>query len=138
MSPEPSHGLCSGQQPGNDVSFKLKSHYHTDSTGDQHNDVAIKQNTDGMCMNLDCQVGSLDIDSAGNCPKGQVQISYWQNSDCSGQWYGYGYGNRGTCRGLWKDGYKTKSVWLRCAEQSQDCVSKGSCKADPEPSSNLC
>ncbi|OAA70754.1 LysM domain-containing protein [Akanthomyces lecanii RCEF 1005] len=133
-----SHGICSGQHLGNDVSFKLKSHYLTDCTGDQHNDFTIKQNTDGMCMNLDCQVGSLDIDSAGNCPNGQVQISYWQNSDCSGQWYGYGYGNRGTCRGLWKDGYKTKSVWLRCAEQSQDCVSKSSCKSDPEPSSNLC
>ncbi|KAJ4155521.1 hypothetical protein LMH87_000761 [Akanthomyces muscarius] len=85
MSPESSHGICSGEQPGNDVSFKLKSHYHTDRTGDQHKDVTIKQNTDGMCMNMDCQMSSLDIDSADNCPNGQVHISYWQNSDCSGQ-----------------------------------------------------
>ena len=115
-----------------------KSRYHADCTGDIHNNVTVQSNTDGMCIDTDCQVASLDIASAGNCPNGQVQISYWEQPGCSGKWYGYGYTNRGTCRSLWSEGWKFKSLWVRCAEQGKDCVNQKTCVADAEPTSNIC
>lgn len=136
VDPEPTRGICSG--PDDTTAFRFKSRYHTDCTGDQHNDVTIQSNTDGSCVDLDCKVGSLDIAAEGNCPNGQVQISYWEKTGCQGAWYGYGYADKGTCRGLWRDGNVSKSVHMRCADPKDDCVSKGQCKVDPEPSGNAC
>lgn len=93
---------------------------------------------EGHCLHTQCQVGSLQIDEAGECPDGQVQISYWQYPDCTGNWYGYGYTSRNTCRNLWTDGWKFKAIHLRCAKQSEDCVSKGTCTYDPEPAQAVC
>lgn len=134
--PEPAHGICSGQD--DTTAFKFKSRYHADCTGDQHNDVTIQSNTDGACVDLDCQVGSLVIAAEGNCPNGQVQISYWEKTGCHGAWYGYGYADRGTCRRLWRDGYVSKSLYMKCADPKDNCVNKGTCKEDPEPSGNAC
>ncbi|PQK16330.1 hypothetical protein BB8028_0006g06500 [Beauveria bassiana] len=135
--PEPAHGICSAQED-TPPAFKFKSRYHTDCTGDQHNDVTIQSDTDGACVNLDCQVGSLDIAAEGKCPNGQVQISYWEKTGCQGAWYGYGYADRGTCRRMWRDGNVSKSVHMKCANPKDDCVNKGTCKEDPEPSGNAC
>lgn len=135
VTPEP--GICS-QPKDSQADFKVKTHYHGDCTGVIHNDVVIESNTNGRCVDIDCQVASLDIDAVGNCPDGQVRISYWQNSGCSGEWYGYGYSSKDTCRGLWKQGWATKSLWLQCAEESQDCITTGSCQADPEPAVTVC
>lgn len=121
--------------PTHTPSFHVKAYYHRDCTGDVHNDRDIDGDT---CINTDCKVASLDIAAAGLCPDGQVQISYWEKPNCVGQWYGYGYASRGQCRGLWTDGWKFKSVHLRCAAKANDCVSKGSCNYDPEPAHNLC
>lgn len=120
------------------AAFNLKTVYHTDCTGDVHNDVTIESGSDGICINTDCAVGSVNIGSLGLCPSGQVQLSYWEKPGCSGQWYGYGYTSRGTCHSLWTDGYKFKSLHLRCASEQDDCVSQKTCTYDPEPANNLC
>lgn len=116
--------------------FHIRSRYHNDGTGDMHNDNVVPADG-GVCTNTDCQVASLDIASEGACPDGEVQISYWENQNCQGKWFGYGYTNRGTCRGLWTEGWKFKSLHLRCAKKD-DCVSQNTCKEDPEPSNNVC
>ena len=118
--------------------FRLKTRYHTDCTGDVYNDVIIASGTDGICVNTDCQAGSLEISPEGLCPGGEVQISYWEQPGCQGKWFGYGYNSRGTCHHLWTDGYKIKALHFRCAKREDDCVSKGSCTYDPEPQNNVC
>lgn len=65
-------------------------------------------------------------------------ISYWQQPNCAGEWYGYGYGSRGACRHLWDSGKNSKSLWVKCAPQSADCVSKGTCTPDPAPKVGIC
>ncbi|KAM3548281.1 hypothetical protein ARSEF4850_009503, partial [Beauveria asiatica] len=105
--------------------------------GNVNNNVDIKPGN-GVCINTDCGVSSLEIPSVGSCPDGQVRISYWQNADCAGDWYGYGYGSRGTCRGLWSNGWGFKSLWLSCAEPDSDCINLGTCTAAPEPSTEVC
>ncbi|OAR01228.1 hypothetical protein LLEC1_00180 [Akanthomyces lecanii] len=121
----------------NSVAFSVKTHYDTNCAGSVNNNVDIKQGN-GMCVNTNCGVGSLEIPSVGSCPNGQLRISYWQNANCAGDWYGYGYGSRGTCRGLWSDGWNFQSMWLSCAEPSSDCVQQGRCTAAPEPSVGVC
>lgn len=120
------------------TAFHAKTGYHNDCTGSNHNDNVVMMYQDGPCINTDCQVASLNIASEGNCPDGQVQISYWEKPNCQGKWFGYGYAKRATCRSLWSNGYKFQSLHLRCAKKEDDCVSKGTCKEDPEPSNNLC
>lgn len=115
--------------------FRLKTRYHTDCTGNVNNDISV---TDGMCINTGCSVGSLEIAAEGYCPDGQVQISYWEQPNCVGKWFGYGYAKRGECRGVWTDGWKFKSLHLRCAKKEDDCVSKKTCNYDPEPAQALC
>ncbi|KAM3428743.1 hypothetical protein MY4824_008654 [Beauveria thailandica] len=119
------------------VAFSVKTHYKTNCAGSVDNNVDIKPGN-GVCVNTDCGVGSLEIPSVGSCPDGQVRISYWQNADCAGDWYGYGYGSRGTCRGLWSNGWGFKSLWLSCAEPDSDCIKSGTCTAAPEPSTEIC
>lgn len=119
------------------AAFSLKSRYHVDCTGDIHNNVTIGMDQ-GYCMNTGCQVGSLEIAADGLCPNGQVQLSYWEKSDCSGKWYGYGYAAKATCRKLWTDGWKFKGIHLRCARMQDDCSSKRTCTMDPEPQQNAC
>ena len=120
------------------TAFHVKSGYHNDCTGDSHNDDAVMMYQDGFCINTNCQVASLDIAPEGNCPDGEVQISYWEKPGCQGKWFGYGYSSRGTCRALWSDGWKFKALHLRCAKKEDDCISKGECKEDPELSNYLC
>ncbi|OAQ72016.1 LysM domain-containing protein [Pochonia chlamydosporia 170] len=120
------------------VSFVLKSYYHLDCTGSIHNNVNIAHGSDGICINTDCAVGSVDVDAVGRCPGGQVQISYWENAGCSGKWFGYGYMSRAQCHRLWSDGYKFKALHLRCAREQDDCVNKKTCAYDPEPASRSC
>ncbi|KAK9439750.1 LysM domain-containing protein [Metarhizium brunneum] len=103
--------------------------------GDVYNDVLVRG---GMCINTGCSVGSLEIAAEGYCPDGQVQISYWEQPNCVGKWFGYGYTKRGQCRGVWTDGWKFKSLFLRCAKEEDDCVSQGTCSYDPEPDTSLC
>lgn len=114
------------------TAFSLKTRSTNTCGGNVNNDVAVPQGN-GMCVNTGCNVASLDISSAGNCPDGQIRISYWQGQDCGGKWYGYGYGSRNTCRGLWSNGANFQSLWLSCADPSNDCVNQGTCTADPEP-----
>lgn len=128
--PEPASGVCSS-------SFHVKSRYNTDCTGGAHNDISIAPGG-GKCLNTDCVVGSLDTTGAGTCPDGQLRISYWEQPDCSGKWFGYGYTSRNTCRSLWSNGWNFKSLYLSCAKQSDDCVSQGTCTADKAPSGRLC
>lgn len=87
--------------PTHTPSFHVRACYHNDCTGDVHNNLDIDGDT---CINTDCKVASLDVAATGLCPDGQVQISYWEKPNCSGEWYGYGYASRGQCRGLWTDG----------------------------------
>ncbi len=136
VDPEPSKGICKtggDQQPA----FTVKSYYHADCSGAVHNGVAIQQGP-GMCLETECQVGSLDTHGLGDCPDGQIRISYWGGAGCAGSWYGYGYADKNTCRRLWSDGNKFKSLYLSCAKQSDDCISKGTCTEDPEPANYLC
>ncbi|KAM3542855.1 hypothetical protein ARSEF1564_004236 [Beauveria bassiana] len=119
------------------VAFSVKTHYNTNCAGSVDKNVEVKPGN-GVCVNTNCGVGSLEIPSVGSCPNGQVRVSYWQNADCAGDWYGYDYGSRGTCRGLWSDGWGFQSVWLSCAEPSSDCIQQGTCTADPEPSVGVC
>ncbi|KAJ3480920.1 hypothetical protein NLG97_g7951 [Lecanicillium saksenae] len=113
--------------------------YHSDCSGKKYNSATIERvGWDGMCISTDCQVASLDIAAEGLCPDGQVQLSYWEEPGCVGEWYGYGYASRGTCRSLWSGGWKFKSLHLRCTKREDDCVSKSECTVDPEPSNNKC
>lgn len=119
--------------------FRLDSFYHNDCSGKKYNSATIERvGWDGMCINTDCQVASLNIASDGLCPDDQIQLSYWEEPGCVGEWYGYGYASRGTCRRLWSDGWKFKSLHVRCTKRENDCVSKNECKVDPEPSRNKC
>ncbi|KAM3547483.1 hypothetical protein ARSEF4850_010000 [Beauveria asiatica] len=119
------------------VAFSVKTHYKTNCAGSVNNNVDIMPGN-GVCVNTDCAVGSLEIPSVGSCPDGEIRISYWQNADCKGDWYGYGYGSRGTCRGLWSNGWGFKSLWVSCAKQSEDCVSRGECSINKVPSHLIC
>ncbi|KAJ4154724.1 hypothetical protein LMH87_000004 [Akanthomyces muscarius] len=120
------------------VAFHVDSRYHNDCTGDTSNSNDVMMYQEGLCINTNCQVASLNLAAVGNCPDGEIQISYWEQPDCQGKWFGYGYAKRGTCRPLWTDGWKFKALHLRCAKQAGDCVSTGECTADPEPSQNVC
>ncbi|KAK8147378.1 hypothetical protein G3M48_001738 [Beauveria asiatica] len=124
--------------PASETAFLLMSHAKADCTGDVANEVLVRSDSEGTCIDTDCQVASLDIASLGSCPDGQVQISYWQQPGCSGAWYGYGYSSRHACRQLWSGGWSFKSLHLRCAKQSDDCVSKKTCTPDPEPAHGIC
>ncbi|KAF1731227.1 putative endo-1,3(4)-beta-glucanase [Beauveria bassiana] len=42
---------------------------------------------------------------------------------------------KGTCRGLWTNGWGFKSLWLSCADPASDCIQQGTCTAAPEPES---
>ncbi|KAM3516826.1 hypothetical protein NHJ13051_009543 [Beauveria bassiana] len=119
------------------VAFSVKMHYNTNCGGSVNNNVDIKPGN-GVCVRTNCDVGSLEIPSVGSCPDGQVRISYWQNADCGGDWYGYGYGSRGTCRGLWSNGWGFKSLWISCADPASDCIRQGTCTAAPEPATEVC
>ncbi|KAM3466012.1 hypothetical protein MY5147_009135 [Beauveria neobassiana] len=118
--------------------FSLKTRYTTSCGGKVNNDVTISEGSNGQCIDTSCDVGSLDIAAEGTCPDGQVRISYWQNKGCSGDWYGYGYGSRGTCRGLWSDGWNFQSLYVSCAKQADDCVTKGQCTPAPSPQQGVC
>ncbi len=83
--------------------FRLKTRYHSDCSGDVHDEVVVGRDQ-GLCVDTGCSVASLDIASAGNCPSGQVQISYWEQAGCTGKWFGYSYASRDTCRSLWTQG----------------------------------
>ncbi|KAM3557432.1 hypothetical protein MY1884_004533 [Beauveria asiatica] len=124
--------------PASETAFLLMSHAKADCTGDVANEVLVRSDSEGMCIDTDCQVASLDVASLGSCPDGQVQISYWQQPACSGAWYGYGYSTRHACRQLWSGGWSFKSPHLRCAKQGDDCVSKKTCTPDPEPARGIC
>lgn len=120
------------------MAFHLKTRYHTECTGDVHNEVTIDNNSDGICIDTNCAVGSVDVAAAGACPGMQVQLSYWEKPGCGGKWFGYGYISRGTCHRMWTDGWKFQSLHLRCASEKDDCVTKGTCKYDPEPAKGIC
>ncbi|KAM3518625.1 hypothetical protein NHJ13051_008044 [Beauveria bassiana] len=124
--------------PASETAFLLMSHAKADCTGDVANEVLVRSDSEGTCIDTNCQVASLDIASLGSCPDGEVQISYWQQPGCSGAWYGYGYSSRQTCRQLWSGGWSFKSLYLRCAKQSDNCVSKKTCTPDPEPAHGIC
>ena len=36
-------------------------------------------------LNISCQVASFDISNERGCPDGQVQISYWEKLNCTGE-----------------------------------------------------
>ncbi|XWW93850.1 hypothetical protein V2A60_001789 [Cordyceps javanica] len=117
--------------------FRIRSRYHLGCRGETHNDVTTL-GRDGVCIDTDCRVGSLDVAAEGACPGGQVQISYWEKPGCVGGWYGYGYTSRGTCRDLWTAGWKFRSLHLRCMDSADDCVTRNTCSYDPEPASSSC
>ncbi|KAJ4148388.1 hypothetical protein LMH87_002861 [Akanthomyces muscarius] len=119
------------------VAFSLKSRYRTDCSGEVHNAVNVDVG-DGQCVNTDFSVGSLEIASAGLCPDGEVQVSYWEQPSCQGKWYGYGYAKRGECRHLWTDGWKFKAIHLRCTKSQDDCVNQSQCLYEPEPFQGVC
>ncbi|EJP61245.1 Concanavalin A-like lectin/glucanase [Beauveria bassiana ARSEF 2860] len=137
-APEPSTEVCRATaDAGTTDAFHLKTRYSTGCTGDVHNEVTVPHGN-GQCIDTNCAVGSLDIDNVGNCPNGELRISYWEQSGCSGKWFGYGYGSRNTCRKLWSGGSSFKSLWVSCAKQSDDCVSRGTCSIDEVPSRPVC
>lgn len=135
--PEPATGICQAPPKEPPAAFTLKARSHADCTGDVHKELLVEKGN-GRCLNTGCSVGSLDIAELGDCPDDQIRISYWGGEDCAGAWYGYGYAKRNTCRTLWSAGSMFKSLWLSCAKQSDDCVSQGSCTADPEPARSIC
>jgi len=98
------------------------------------------QHEDGVCVNTHCNIGSLQIPDIGDCPSGQVQIAYYEYENCpqDGQFYGYGYASRGQCHTLWKEGWMSKSIWLRCAPKENDCSTTGQCAIDGEPKVGIC
>lgn len=112
--------------------------YSIDCKGAVHKDLITHTGSSGSCINTDCKVGSLEIAAEGLCPDGQVQISYWEKPNCAGKWYGYGYSSKGRCHKLFTDGYKFKSLHLRCSRKEDDCLSKNTCKYDPEPVNKSC
>ncbi|KAJ2978409.1 hypothetical protein NQ176_g3831 [Zarea fungicola] len=119
--------------------FRLQSYYNSGCKGKKYNDVTVARVAlDGVCVNTDCQVASLDIAAEGVCPGGQVQISYWENAGCKGKWFGYGYTSRGTCRNLWSQGWKFKALHFRCISSAEDCVNRKTCSYDPEPQNSSC
>ncbi|EFZ03085.1 LysM domain protein [Metarhizium robertsii] len=120
------------------VGFTLSTYYYIDCTGDVHNTQSVQMHEDGACINTDCRVGSVKAIPQGICPDGQIQISYWEQPGCTGKWFGYGYTSRDTCRKMWTEGWKFKSLHVRCASEKDDCVSKGTCTFDPEPANNVC
>ncbi|EJP61658.1 uncharacterized protein BBA_09368 [Beauveria bassiana ARSEF 2860] len=93
------------------VAFSVKTHYKTNYASSVNNNVNIRLGN-GVYINTDCAVSSLEIPSVRSCPDGEIRISYWQNADYKGDWYGYGYGSRSTCRGLWSNGWGFKSLWV--------------------------
>ncbi|KAM3480670.1 hypothetical protein MY8738_004819 [Beauveria namnaoensis] len=136
--PEPSIEICRATaDAGTTDAFHLKTRYSTGCTGAVYNEVTVPHGN-GQCIDTNCAVGSLDIDNVGNCPDGELRISYWEQSGCSGKWFGYGYGSRNTCRTLWSAGLSFKSLWVSCAKQSDDCISRGTCFIDEVPSRPVC
>ncbi|KHO00987.1 LysM domain-containing protein [Metarhizium album ARSEF 1941] len=125
---------CVGVLPA----FELRAFYHAGCTGKQHGRVTMASGSHGACFDTDCQVASFNVSAVGDCPHGQVQISYWEQPGCTGKWFGYGYTSRDTCRTLWTEGWKFKAVHLRCAREKDDCVSNKTCTYDPEPSRGIC
>ncbi|KAJ6790368.1 hypothetical protein PWT90_09106 [Aphanocladium album] len=119
------------------AAFSLQSRYHTGCAGDVHNSVAVRMG-EGHCMDTDCQVSSLEIAPDGLCPDGEVQLSYWEQPGCTGRWFGYGYAGKGTCRGLWTDGWDFKAIHLRCVRSQDACVNQGSCTYDSQPETRAC
>ncbi|EJP66260.1 Concanavalin A-like lectin/glucanase [Beauveria bassiana ARSEF 2860] len=133
--PESSSSNDNSDSSSSSVAFSVKARYNINCGGSVTNNVDIQPGSNGVCVRTNCNVGSLEIPSAGSCPDGQVRISFWQNADCDGDWYGYGYASRGTCRGLWTNGWGFKSLWLSCADPASDCIQQGTCTAAPEPES---
>lgn len=125
---------CVGITPA----FEVKAFYSAGCKGNLHGQTTVASGTDGFCFDTNCQVASLDTSIVGDCPSGQVQISYWEKPGCTGKWFGYGYTSRGKCHTLWTEGWKFKAVWLRCAIEQDDCVNRGTCTYDPEPSRGIC
>lgn len=115
----------------------LSARYHADCTGATHSTEHFNPGS-GHCVNTACQVASLDIAAKGTCPDGNVRISYWEQPDCTGSWFGYGYASRGQCRTLWSEGWKFKSLYITCASKESDCVSQNSCTISPIPNNNVC
>ncbi|KFG86524.1 LysM domain protein [Metarhizium anisopliae] len=113
-------------------------YYHIDCAGDEHNIQTILIQEDCACINTDCRVGSVKGIPQGICPDGQIQISYWEQPGCTGKWFGYGYTSRDKCRKMWTEGWKFKSLHLRCAREKDDCVSKCTYAFDLEPANNAC
>ncbi|GAB0132325.1 hypothetical protein EsDP_00000765 [Epichloe bromicola] len=125
------------------TTYRAIGYAGTDCTGAIHNDISVPPGSDvknGVCIDIDCQVGGLKIPYVGDCPDGQVQISYYQLEKCSGtgSWYGYGYDSRGKCHHLWKDGQASKSLHLRCAPKENDCATQGTCTVEGEPAVPIC
>lgn len=124
---------CVGVLPA----FHLKTRHHADCAGPVSHDVSVEAD-EGVCVNTGCAAASLEVAADGLCPDGQVQIGYWEQPDCSGNWFGYQYADRGKCHGLWTEGRKFRSLHLRCARQEDDCVSRITCTHRAEPVGNVC
>ncbi|KFG84780.1 hypothetical protein MANI_010103 [Metarhizium anisopliae] len=103
---------CVGITPA----FEVKAFYSAGCKGNLHGQTTVASGTDGFCFDTNCQVASLDTSIVGDCPSGQVQISYWEKPGCTGKWFGYGYTSR----------------------EQDDCVNRGTCTYDPEPSRGIC
>ncbi|KAH8716634.1 LysM domain-containing protein [Beauveria bassiana] len=119
-------------------SITLATRYSDDCAGAVHSTEEFPPSGAGHCVNTDCKVTSLEISAEGTCPDGEVRISYWDQANCQGKWFGYGYASRGQCRTLWSGGWSFKSLWISCATKESDCISQGTCTIDPLPSSNVC
>ncbi|QLI74343.1 uncharacterized protein G6M90_00g109030 [Metarhizium brunneum] len=100
--------------------------------------IAVQMHQEGACINTNCRVGPVKAIPQGICPDGQIQISYWEQLGCTGKWFGDEYTSRDTRRKMWTEGWKFKSLYVRCASEKDDCVSKGACTFDPEPANNVC
>ncbi|KAM3554071.1 hypothetical protein ARSEF4850_006629 [Beauveria asiatica] len=119
-------------------SLTLATRYSDGCAGAVHSTEEFPPSGAGHCVNTDCKVTSLDISAKGTCPDGEVRISYWEQADCQGKWFGYGYASRGQCRTLWSGGWNFKSLYVSCATKESDCISQGTCTIDPLPNSNVC
>ncbi|OAA73471.1 LysM domain protein [Cordyceps fumosorosea ARSEF 2679] len=119
-------------------SVALTARYGAGCEGDIHSTEEFPPSGAGHCVNTDCKVASLDISAKGTCPDGEVRISYWEQANCQGKWFGYGYASRGQCRTLWSGGWDFKSLYISCATKESDCVSQGTCTIDTLPNSSVC
>ncbi|KAJ3498512.1 hypothetical protein NLG97_g1065 [Lecanicillium saksenae] len=81
--PEPARGICEAPPKDPPAAFTLKAKTGADCGGSVHKELSVARDGGGACLNTGCHVGSLEIAELGDCPDGEIRISYWGGENCA-------------------------------------------------------